>query len=141
MSLEFSPLIINAHVYTANNQCARVSLAEKRRAKFNQLPETPETPQEPPLTCVACTLPSLHLVSVVFGTAIPTSLYILYTCLYPILRSSIAFASFFQNPANKSVIITAIAIYTNQEWRYRGVGRGLSTITSEVGGLNPSKTS
>ena len=37
------------------------------------------------ITCLACTLPSLHLVSVVFGTAIPTSLYILenifHTCL------------------------------------------------------------
>ena len=38
------------------------------------------------ITCLACTLPSLHLVSVVFGTAIPISLYIfenvLYTCIY-----------------------------------------------------------
>ena len=25
------------------------------------------------ITCLACTLPSIHLVSVVFGTAIPTS--------------------------------------------------------------------
>ena len=28
------------------------------------------------ITCLACTLPYLHLVSVVFGTAIPTSLNI-----------------------------------------------------------------
>ena len=37
------------------------------------------------MPCLACTLPSLHLVSVVFGTAIPTSLYVFgirsYTCI------------------------------------------------------------
>ena len=32
------------------------------------------------ISCLACTLPSLHLVSVVFGTAIPTSLYIFGKC-------------------------------------------------------------
>ena len=32
------------------------------------------------ITCLACTLPSLHLVSVVFGTAIPTFLYIFGKC-------------------------------------------------------------
>ena len=43
-------------------------------------------------TCLACTLPSVHLVSVVFGTAIPTSLYIfgkyfsyLYLIVSPII--------------------------------------------------------
>ena len=30
--------------------------------------------------CVACTLPSIYLVCVVFGTAIPTSLYIFGKC-------------------------------------------------------------
>ena len=32
------------------------------------------------LVCFACTLPFLHLVSVVFGTAIPTFLYIFGKC-------------------------------------------------------------
>ena len=32
------------------------------------------------MPCLACTLPSLYLVSVVFGTAIPTSLYIFGKC-------------------------------------------------------------
>ena len=32
------------------------------------------------MPCLSCTLPSLHLFSVVFGTAIPTSLYIFGKC-------------------------------------------------------------
>ena len=41
------------------------------------------------ITCLACTLPSLHLVSVVFGMAIPTSLYIFGKCFiyFCIIRS------------------------------------------------------
>ena len=64
---------------------------------------------------LACTLLSLHLVAVVFGRVIPTSLYaldnvFLYLLVFLFLEHFV-FASFFQSPANKSVIIAAIATH------------------------------
>ena len=79
------------------------------------------------MPCLACTLPSLHLIYVVCCTAISTSLYIfdkclLNTCLCTFflynstLNEDIVLASFFQTPPNKSVIKAAFAMY--QGWRY-----------------------
>ena len=42
--------------------------------------ETHESGKEGVVICVACTLPSIYLVCVVFGTAITTSLYIFGKC-------------------------------------------------------------
>ena len=57
---------------------------------------------------LACTLPSLYLVSVVFGTAILTSLYIfefvhsfiVYT-IHSFLKEDVVLVSFFERLANK----------------------------------------
>ena len=77
-----------------------------------------------------------------FGTAIPTSFYIfLNTCLcaffnaqYSTLKD-IAFAGFFQNSANRSVIIAPIpAPFRDGNTE---VGRGMSIIIFEVGGVSP----
>ena len=62
----------------------------------------------PFITCLACTLPSLHLVSVVFGTAIPTSLYIFGKCFSYFKYSLTLVKLELSSTAMKALVITLL---------------------------------
>ena len=79
------------------------------------------------VTCPACTLPSLHLGSVIFGTAIPTSLYIFRKCLlnlYSIwnieLCSGMAlFTMYYLNVLTSLYLVVGFCIPHHQDLRTR----------------------
>ena len=56
------------------------------------------------ITCLPCTLPSLHLVSVVFGTAIATSLYIFSKCFSYLYNYNGGWCGFFHAQCHFPVI-------------------------------------